>query len=149
MRMTQGAFSVPARPHRRADPRADRVLSQNGWAVSMEYTDDPHPRNTYWEMWGSPMFDLKDAAGVMAEVTGCRATIPNCYVKVNALQTPTRGWESLRLSFIMNRPNEGARLRTRRARSGRKPGGRDIRYTTRSYAAAQSGRRALPKERRP
>ena len=29
----------------------------NGWAVSLEFTDDPHPRNTYWEMWGHPMFD--------------------------------------------------------------------------------------------
>ena len=31
-----------------------------GWAISVEYTDDPHPRNTYWEMYGAPMFDLKD-----------------------------------------------------------------------------------------
>ena len=24
----------------------------NGWPVSVEYTDDPHPRNVYWEMSG-------------------------------------------------------------------------------------------------
>ncbi len=35
-----------------------------GWAVNIEFTDDPHPRNTYWDMWGLPMFDLRDAAGV-------------------------------------------------------------------------------------
>jgi hypothetical protein len=29
-------------------------------------------RNTYWEMWGLPMFDLHDAAGVMMEVNECR-----------------------------------------------------------------------------
>ena len=33
------------------------------------YTDDPHPRNTYWEMWGLPMFDIKDAVAIMQEVT--------------------------------------------------------------------------------
>ena len=45
---------------------------KKGYAWSVEYTDDPHPRNTYWEMFGMPMFDLKDAAGVMMELQGCR-----------------------------------------------------------------------------
>ena len=31
--------------------------------MNLEFTDDPHPRNTYWEMWGLPMFDLQDAKG--------------------------------------------------------------------------------------
>ncbi|MEG4644719.1 ribulose bisphosphate carboxylase small subunit, partial [Paracoccus sp. APAP_BH8] len=34
----------------------------------MEWTSEPHPRNTYWEMWVYPMFDLKDATGVMMEL---------------------------------------------------------------------------------
>ncbi len=33
-----------------------------GWAVNIEVTDDPHPRITYWDMWGLPMFDL-DSTG--------------------------------------------------------------------------------------
>ena len=33
--------------------------------MALEFTDDPHPRNTYWEMWGQPMFDLRDAGGVL------------------------------------------------------------------------------------
>jgi len=49
----------------------------NGWAVSVEYTDDPHPRNTYWEMFGMPMFDLMDPAGILMEVNSCRKTFPN------------------------------------------------------------------------
>jgi ribulose-bisphosphate carboxylase small chain len=27
------------------------------WAIMVEYTDDPHPRNALWEMWGQPLFD--------------------------------------------------------------------------------------------
>ncbi len=71
--------------------------------MSVEYTDDPHPRNTYWEMFGIPMFDIRDAAGVMTEVNACRRTFPNHYIKVNAFDS-TRGRESLRLSFIVGRP---------------------------------------------
>ncbi|SUA45320.1 Ribulose bisphosphate carboxylase small chain, chromosomal [Nocardia africana] len=29
-----------------------RYALLNNWPVSIEYTDDPHPRNVYWEMWG-------------------------------------------------------------------------------------------------
>ena len=53
---------VPARPDRRRRSGADRVrAAATAGRVSVEYTDDPHPRNIYWEMWGMPMFDLKDA----------------------------------------------------------------------------------------
>src|SRR5271169_4124088 len=63
MRITQGTFSFLP------DLTDDRIATQiayclrNGWAVNIEYTDDPHPRNTYWEMWKQPMFDLRDPAG--------------------------------------------------------------------------------------
>ena len=68
MRITQGTFSfLPDLSDAQIRAQVEYCL-QNGWAVSVEYTDDPHPRNTFWEMWGMPMFDLKDAAGVMAEV---------------------------------------------------------------------------------
>ena len=50
-----------------------------------------------------PMFDLKDAAGVLLEVNDCRKTFPSHYVQVNAFDS-TRGVETLRLSFIVNRP---------------------------------------------
>ena len=55
---------LPARPdRRRRSRRRCSTASNNGWAVSLEFTDDPHPRNTYWDMWGNPMFDNQDAAG--------------------------------------------------------------------------------------
>ena len=130
MRITQGTFSfLPDLSDAQILAQVEYCL-QNGWAVSVEYTDDPHPRNTFWEMWGMPMFDLKDAAGVMAEVTACRKAHSNLYIKVNAFNS-NRGWECLRLSFIVNRPNEepGFALERQETR------GRNIRYTTRSYAA--------------
>ena len=74
-----------------------------GYAWSIEYTDDPHPRNTYWEMYGMPMFDLKDAAGVLMELKECRKTFSEHYIRMMAFDA-TRGVESIAMSFIVNRP---------------------------------------------
>ena len=81
MRVTQGTFSfLPDLTDEQIRAQIEYALSR-GWALSVEYTDDPHPRNTYWEMWGKPMFDLKDAAGVLAEVQACRHAFPNHYIE--------------------------------------------------------------------
>jgi ribulose-bisphosphate carboxylase small chain len=123
MRITQGTFSfLPDLTDEQIGRQVDYALKQ-GWAVSLEYTDDPHPRNTYWEMWGLPMFDLADAAGVLAELRECRKVHADCYVKVNAFDS-TRGYETMRLSFIAHRPSEEARYRLRREESD----GRLVRY---------------------
>ena len=67
-RITQGQFSfLPDLTDAEISLQIDYGLDK-GYAWSVEYTDDPHPRNTYWEMFGMPMFDLKDAAGVMMEL---------------------------------------------------------------------------------
>jgi ribulose-bisphosphate carboxylase small chain len=130
MRLTQGTFSFLP------DLTDDQIRAQisycldKGWAVSVEYTDDPHPRNTYWEMYGHPMFDLRDAAGVMEEVNACRKTFPNHYIKVNAFDA-SHGWEALRLSFIVNRPKHEPGFSLVREEGA----GRNIRYTTRAYVA--------------
>jgi ribulose-bisphosphate carboxylase small chain len=130
MRLTQGTFSfLPDLTDAQIGAQIEYALGK-GWAVSVEYTDDPHPRNTYWEMYGMPMFDLKDAAGVMAEVNACRKTFPNHYVKVNAFDS-TRGFETMQLSFIVNRPaNEKGFGLVRQEAAGR-----NVRYTTHAYAA--------------
>jgi ribulose-bisphosphate carboxylase small chain len=129
MRITQGTFSfLPDLTDDEIKAQIQYALNQ-GWALSVEYTDDPHPRNTYWEMWGNPMFDIKDAAGIMLEVTACRKTHGDLYVKVNAFDS-TLGFETQRMSFIVNRPKEepGFGLIRQEAQ------GRNIRYTMRSYA---------------
>ncbi len=81
-------------PTSRSPRQVEYALAQ-GWAVSLEYTDDPHPRNVYWEMWGLPMFDLKDPAGVLGELRECRKAHPDCYIKLNAFDS-TRGFETMR-----------------------------------------------------
>jgi ribulose-bisphosphate carboxylase small chain len=103
MRITQGAFSfLPDLTDEQISAQVEYCLN-NDWAIGVEYTDDPHPRNFLWEMWGNPMFDLRDAAGVMMEVRACRKAFPNFYIRLNAFDS-TRGFETVRLSFIVNRP---------------------------------------------
>ncbi|HSI23695.1 MAG TPA: ribulose bisphosphate carboxylase small subunit [Methylophilaceae bacterium] len=129
MRITQGQFSFLP------DLTDEQITSQikyalkNNWAVNVEYTDDPHPRNTYWEMWGMPMFDLRDPAGIMMEVQDCRKTFPDQYIRVTAFDS-TRGWETPRMSFIVNRPKEEPGFQLLRQESD----GRHIRYTLHAYA---------------
>ncbi|MEM5328053.1 ribulose bisphosphate carboxylase small subunit [Paraburkholderia sp. JHI2823] len=103
MRLTQGTFSfLPDLSDAEIAAQIDYGLNQ-GWAWSVEFTGDPHPRNTYWEMWGPPMFDLRDAAAVLLEVNACRRAHPHGYIKLNAFDS-TRGFETMRMSFIVNRP---------------------------------------------
>ena len=107
MRITQGTFSfLPDLSDEEIRAQIEYCL-RKGWACSLEFTEDPHPRNTYWEMWGLPMFGLKDAAGVMQEVRNCREAHPRVYIKFNAFDS-MRGVESLALSFIIQRPPEEA-----------------------------------------
>lgn len=129
MRLTQGTFSfLPDLTDAQIRAQIDYCLKQ-GWAVAIEYTDDPHPRNTYWDMFGAPMFDLKDAAGVLTEIQNCRKAFPNHYIKVNAVDS-THGWESLRISFLVHRPKKEPGFELIRQEGE----GRLVRYTLRSYA---------------
>ena len=64
-RLTQGQFSfLPDLTDAEITAQIEYGLNK-GYAWSVEYTDDPHPRNTYWEMFGMPMFDPKAAAGAL------------------------------------------------------------------------------------
>ncbi len=129
MKITQGTFSfLPELTDEQIKAQIQYCLNK-GWALSVEYTDDPHPRNTYWEMWDLPMFDIKDAAAVLYEVNACRKAYPQHYIKVNAFDN-TRGTESVTLSFIVNRPSYEPGFGLVRQESD----GRNIRYTVRSYA---------------
>ena len=103
MRITQGAFSfLPDLTDQQIKKQVDYALSK-GWAVSVEWTDDPHPRNTYWDMWGLPLFDCKDSAAVMNELDECRKINPQGYIKIQAFNAEL-GTESCVLSFIATRP---------------------------------------------
>jgi ribulose-bisphosphate carboxylase small chain len=129
-RITQGQFSfLPDLSDAEIAMQVEYGLNK-GYAWSVEYTDDPHPRNTYWEMWGLPMFDLRDAAGVVMEMNACRKAFPNHYIRLMAFDS-TRGFESIAMSFIVNRPAKEPGFTLER----QEVDGRSMRYTVRGYAA--------------
>jgi ribulose-bisphosphate carboxylase small chain len=137
MRITQGTFSyLPDFTDEEITQQIQYCLD-NDWPVSIEHTDDPHPRNVYWHMWGLPMFDLKDPAGIMAEIRECRKTFPRHYVKVTGYDRRyTR--QTTALSFIVQRPAEEPGFRLERQEGA----DRLIRYTLHSYATDKpAGRR--------
>ena len=132
MRITQGTFSYLP------DLTDDEIQAQiqyavdHGWAVAVEFTDDPHPRNVLWEMWGLPMFEISDASAAMHEVTACRAACPDHYIRVSAFDA-SLGRQTTALSFIVSRPacEPGFRLDRQEAADRR------IRYTLHPYATDQ------------
>ena len=129
MRLTQGTFSfLPDLTDIQITRQIDYCLAK-GWALAIEYTDDPHPRNTYWEMFGPPMFDLRDPAGIMRELAQCRTAFPNYYIRMTAFDS-TAGTESIVMAFIVNRPpvEPGFRLLRHEVE------GRTVRYSIESYA---------------
>jgi ribulose-bisphosphate carboxylase small chain len=127
--LTQGTFSF-------LPPLSDEEIGQqiayclgNDWPINIEFTDDPHPRNTYWDMWGLPMFDVKDPAAILLEINACRKAYPQHYIRVGAFDR-TKGRQTLALSFIVNRPahDPGFGLMRQEAHD------RTIRYSLHSYA---------------
>ncbi len=132
MRLTQGQFSfLPDLTVGEITAQVQYALDQ-GWAVVVEFTDDPHPRNSYWTMWGNPMFDLRDAKGVTMEIDACRTAHPDHYVKVLAFDG-SEGFETVRMSFLVNRPAVEPGFELLRAEGP----GRRIGYTVRSYATGR------------
>jgi ribulose-bisphosphate carboxylase small chain len=127
--LTQGQFSfLPPLTDKQISAQIKYALT-NGWAIGIEYTDDPHPRNTYWEMFGNPMFDLKDPAGILMEINNCRKTFPNHYIRVTAFNS-TRGVESPTMSYIVNRPKKEPGFGLVRQEGA----GRQVSYSIYSYA---------------
>ena len=105
MRITQGCFSfLPDLDDAQITAQMEYIL-KNEWAIAIEYTDDPHPRNTFWNMWGHPMFDLKDSKGAMMELDDCRKLHGDEYIRILAFDNSV-GVESVTMSFIVNRPKE-------------------------------------------
>lgn len=132
MRITQGQFSfLPDLTDDEIRAQVDYAIDK-GWALSVEWTDDPHPRNCYWHMWGIPMFQVQDGAAVLYEVNACRKANPETYIKVNAFDN-TRGVESMVMSFIVQRPTTEPGFALQRTEEH----GRTVRYTTHSYAATR------------
>jgi ribulose-bisphosphate carboxylase small chain len=141
MRITQGTFSfLPDFTDEQIAAQVRYALA-HGWAIATEYTDDPHPRNSYWEMWGQPLFDLDpdQVDMVIREVAACREAHPEHYIKVTAYDA-SLGRQTSALSFIVNRPTDEPGFRVDRTEMA----DRVISYRLHAYAADRpEGRRYL------
>lgn len=132
MRITQGTFSfLPDLTDEQITAQI-RYALDHGWAMSVEYTDDPHPRNSYWDMWGLPMFDLdpSESDAVLAEVRACREAHPDHYVKLIAYDA-SHCRQTTALSFLVGRPADEPGFRLERADAH----DRVMRYRLHPYAA--------------
>ena len=129
MHVTQGTFSyLPRLTDAQVKAQVQYALD-NDWAISVEFTDDPHPRNFLWDMWGLPMFDMRDTAAILLEVQRCRDAYPARYVRVNAYDRRL-GRQTTALSFIVQRPKNETGFRLERQEGA----DRQVRYTLHPYA---------------
>ena len=139
MRITQGTFSyLPDLTDEQIEAQL-RYALRNGWAISVEHTDDPHPRNALWEMWAPPQFDLieDDVPSVMSDIRAARDAWPHGYVKVVCYDR-SLGRQTSALAFVVGRPGNEPGFRVERQEGP----DRRVRYTLHSYATeAPQGRR--------
>ena len=129
MRLTQGCFSfLPDLTDEQIEKQIGYAISK-GFAMNVEWTDDPHPRNSYWELWGLPLFDIKDPAAVMYELNEARKGCANGYIRINAFDA-SYGTESCVMSFIVGRPSSEPGFYLDRTDGP----GRSIVYSIKSYS---------------
>ena len=129
MRLTQGCFSfLPDLTDQQIEKQVSYAMSK-GWAMNVEWTDDPHPRNNYWELWGLPLFDIKDPATVMFELNEARKSCASGYIRMNAFDA-SYGTESCVMSFLTNRPSNEPGFYLDRTEGA----GRQVIYSIKSYS---------------
>ena len=131
MRITQGTFSyLPDLTDAQIEAQLRYALRQ-GWAIMVEHTDDPHPRNALWELCGQPRFDVPEheAPSVLDDVRAARETYPRGYVKVVAYDR-SLGRQTTALSFIVSRPASEPGFRLERIEHA----DRRVRYALHAYA---------------
>ena len=74
MRVTQGTFSfLPDLTDEEIEAQIAYALG-HGWAILVEHTDDPHPRNTYWDMWGPAALRPRAGRGRHRHARGARVS---------------------------------------------------------------------------
>ena len=128
MRLTQGGFSfIPDLTDAQIEANINYAIKK-GYALNVEWTDDPHPRNSYWDLWGLPLFDVKDAATVMYELKQAKKYTAQGYIRINAFDA-SYGVESCAMSFIVGRPDDEPGFYLERQEGA----GRFIHYTIKSY----------------
>lgn len=131
MRITQGTFSfLPDLTDEQLKAQM-RYALDHGWAIMIEHTDDPHPRNSLWDMWDQPWFDMEvdDVDEVLAQVNEAREALPERYIKIQCYD-PSLGRQSSMLAIIVQRPSDEPGFRLERQETH----DRTINYQIHPYA---------------
>ena len=110
-----------------------RYALDHEWPVSIEFTDDPHPRNVYWEMWGLPMFDLTEPDGVLAADQRVPRDVPEPLHPGACVRRRVSVDRRLRCRFLVQSPAEEPGFLLTRVEGEN----RTQRYAVSSYATAQ------------
>ena len=122
---------VPARSHRRADHRAGAVLPRQGLGGEHRiHRRSASPQHLSGRCGDCRCSICATPPACMMELNECRKVYGDRYIRMSAFDS-SHGWELVRLSFIVNRPKDEPGFRLER----HEVGGRNIRYTTKSYAA--------------
>jgi ribulose-bisphosphate carboxylase small chain len=83
------------------------ILDQ-GFIPAVEFSEDSSPEQHFWTLWKLPLFKARSVQEVMVEVDGCRTEYRDSYIRVV-------GFDNIKqcqvLSFIIHKPNTGARSR--------------------------------------
>ena len=132
MRITQGTFSyLPDFTDEQIQAQIQYCLNNN-WPIAIEYTDDPHPRNVYWDMYGLPLFDIKDAVAIMQTLSECKATFPQHYIRISGYDR-SLGRATTALQFLVQRPDDEPGFYLDR----QEVSDRQVRYTIRSHSVTR------------
>ncbi|MGI8558771.1 MAG: ribulose bisphosphate carboxylase small subunit [Solirubrobacteraceae bacterium] len=131
MKITQGTFSYLPEMTDEQLAAQIRYAVGNGWAMMVEHTDDPHPRNSLWDMWEQPRFDVEaeQTGMILDDVNAARAAFPKRYIKLVAYDS-SLGRQTTMLSIMVHRPGHEPGFRLDRQEFG----DRQVRYTLHSYA---------------
>ncbi|NWJ44414.1 MAG: ribulose bisphosphate carboxylase small subunit [Chloroflexi bacterium] len=81
-----------------------QYMIDKGYAPAIEYSETVDTYNSYWSMWGLPMFEIRDAAAVVYELKACQKANDNCYIKINGFDPST---QAQAISFVAYTPNKG------------------------------------------
>ena len=100
--ITQGAFSYLPELTDEQIAAQLRYARGHDWSITVERTDDPHPRNALWELWGMPRFEYTPDE-VLQDVRAAREA--GGHVKVVCYDR-SLGRQTTALSFIVGRPPE-------------------------------------------
>ena len=108
----------------------DGVDPVSGLPVFSLYQDSVLPTEEMVDQIDTFVFDVQDAGAIMLELEACRKAYGNRYIRISGFDS-RHSWETIRISFIVNRPAEEPGFRLDRTEGP----GRVQRYALHPYSS--------------